>query len=1273
MKTTMKKTLAILIAMIVVLGMLPVSVLATGAEESTVTEVDTYDELVKAVQKGCEIKLVGDVVMAGRAGISIDTVLDLNGYTISIAEEAENNPDLFLVIGGSTLTVKDTSEAGTGTIDATNATDSAIWASAGSVVLNSGYIKQGNSERGLYTAVSLTLNGGKVDRVSYNSGTITIGADMVLEGTVFDGINPATSEHVTGFNTDEYQITDNMDGTYTVTLKSDSGETEEPTEPEGGIPTDAVEITESDIEGQPEALVGMLGTYDAESGWVPFEASSADTVQYNCFITDLNAGDVIYLDFSAPTDYAFGNIEGMPTQGTADGIVEVTADVSGAYAAIAFSNVTLRAYVVSAPEGGDSGSDEGGDNGSTDGEVGTYDELADALEVGGNIKLTGDIELPTGLDVMADTTLDLNGYTLSVAEGASVTDVLYLNEGVTLTVEDSSTEGTGVTDGTGMIDGTGASDSAIWASAGSVILNGGYIKQGDSGYGLYTCVSLTLNGGRIDRVCHSAGTITIGVDMALEGTVFEGINPATSEHVTGFDTDEYQITDNMDSTYTVTLKSDSGDVEEPTEPEEPTTITVYFQNNWLWTEVYLYYGTPDGDSPAWRGEAMTWYDNDGNYDIYSYELPADASYFVISGLKDDGSGNTDQTPDISTEGIYDGICYYMMWDNGNMVGSESIDVILPPVVDPEPDPEPEPDPTTVVAWVDTDGDGAIDEGETTYTDLTSALSAGGEIKLAADVVDFTYVHNTGDLTLDLNGYTVTLNGWLDVYDGASLTIKDSSTPSTGRIVCTEAINCYLDVYSDGRLLLKSGTVDVIRLNGEYSDVSLEGGTVGKMIVSFGLLKLGENATVTAWAIDGGKFFSDPSDYLADGYVATLDEETGYYVVTEGSSESDPGLELRSASVALGSDISIIFKMFIPSERVSSAGLSITMNGKQTLLYAQEAEALGEDVYAFTFTGIAPQQMGDTLTVEVITLDGNNVTGVWDTREYSVKQNAMNLMTAYADNEALMTLLGDLLTYGAAAQVYKSYRTDALVTDGLTLSTSTATPSADDAMVITGNESTDAYFSAAGLWFDSYNNLYVKITATDEAALDMYLYVNDHIKFPYEMESLGDGVYKFTGEALRAIDFATDHVFVLHYGEQELATLTYSVNAYAYGILQSETESEEMKALALALYRYGASATAYASGDEVTTVTEAEITLEQTEYIYSDSYIEPAVTSVVVNGVTLSEGNDYTVSYSDNYYVGTATVTVTFCGSYAGTVTTTFEIIQDPATEDFGGEWVSIGG
>ena len=63
--------------------------------------------------------------------------------------------------------------------------------------------------------------------------------------------------------------------------------------------------------------------------------------------------------------------------------------------------------------------------------------------------------------------------------------------------------------------------------------------------------------------------------------------------------------------------------------------------------------------------------------------------------------------------------------------------------------------------------------------------------------------------------------------------------------------------------------------------------------------------------------------------------------------------------------------------------------------------------------------------------------------------------------------------------------------------------------------------------------------------------------------------------------------------------------------------------------------------------------------------------VVLDGVTLTKGTDYTVEYNNNILVGTATVTITFKGNYTGTTTATFEITGDPATEEFDGEWVEI--
>ena len=97
------------------------------------------------------------------------------------------------------------------------------------------------------------------------------------------------------------------------------------------------------------------------------------------------------------------------------------------------------------------------------------------------------------------------------------------------------------------------------------------------------------------------------------------------------------------------------------------TKTVYFQNNWLWTDVRCYYWN-DGTSSSWPGDAMTFVENDGTYDIYKAEIPANA-YIIFNGIKNDNSGSRDQTPDMTS---WDACAvYYMYWNNGNTVKTDS--------------------------------------------------------------------------------------------------------------------------------------------------------------------------------------------------------------------------------------------------------------------------------------------------------------------------------------------------------------------------------------------------------------------------------------------------------------------------------------------------------------------------------------------------------------------------------------------------------------------------
>lgn len=80
------------------------------------------------------------------------------------------------------------------------------------------------------------------------------------------------------------------------------------------------------------------------------------------------------------------------------------------------------------------------------------------------------------------------------------------------------------------------------------------------------------------------------------------------------------------------------------------------------------------------------------------------------------------------------------------------------------------------------------------------------------------------------------------------------------------------------------------------------------------------------------------------------------------------------------------------------------------------------------------------------------------------------------------------------------------------------------------------------------------------------------------------------------------------------------------------------------------------------ISSAVIELDNTNFDYNGSEIEPEVTSVRLKGVTLSAGKDYEVSYSDNVNVGTAHCIITGIGEYSGSASKSFTIAPRYLTE-----------
>ena len=95
------------------------------------------------------------------------------------------------------------------------------------------------------------------------------------------------------------------------------------------------------------------------------------------------------------------------------------------------------------------------------------------------------------------------------------------------------------------------------------------------------------------------------------------------------------------------------------------TNTIYFQNNFKWDDIKLYYWYEDvnsGEIQTWinttfPGEKMELVGYDGSYEYYKFELPAYVDGFIISGEKNDGTGTREQTCDISAVGLTDGVMF----------------------------------------------------------------------------------------------------------------------------------------------------------------------------------------------------------------------------------------------------------------------------------------------------------------------------------------------------------------------------------------------------------------------------------------------------------------------------------------------------------------------------------------------------------------------------------------------------------------------------------------
>ena len=629
-------------------------------------------------------------------------------------------------------------------------------------------------------------------------------------------------------------------------------------------------------------------------------------------------------------------------------------------------------------------------------------------------------------------------------------------------------------------------------------------------------------------------------------------------------------------------------VDQDVEVEEPEAEgkTVYFRNNWLWTNVSAYYWNANGELVSWPGTAMDYYGNDGTYDIYSITIPYDASVIII-GIKNDGSGAEDKTPDITD--AYNGACYSMAWNDGNAVEVKDIAIVMCKHEYTEQ--------ITTAATCTTSlktltcskcGDSYTQTINATGHSFQNGTCTGcGEVEPTEPVILYLkpssnwYESNARFAAYFFgNGDT-----WLDMTDEDGDGIYQVQAPEgyPNVIVCrmnpaTTENNWDSKWNQTGDLVVPTGDATLCTIpDGNWNpDANAVSWSVYATTHSLRSTRK-TNKTAAAGEIKLPEcYIYGDKDVVMN--LAAINAQMSSSVIFGQPDEIIDGTEgqvdINSASLVLSDDICMNYYVSVPAG-AENVYMTFQLNGETTTVTDYTIDANGR--YVFCFAGINPQLMGDDICATVYaTVGGKQITDC--VAAYSVRAYCVSQLNKFADDDKLVRLISDLLVYGAKNQIYQGYKTDKLVTEGLELKPST----------FPGVDESENVLHVSGLAHKAVRYSGVTLVLGNKVVLRLTVQTNDPDAFTYTVSSCGvdtvytgedlvkvsDGKYYLYFDELKATGFdETVTATISCNGENVSQTVTYSVNSYIQK--NQNAEDEALRELVQAIYNYGRSADDYA--------------------------------------------------------------------------------------------------
>ncbi len=277
------------------------------------------------------------------------------------------------------------------------------------------------------------------------------------------------------------------------------------------------------------------------------------------------------------------------------------------------------------------------------------------------------------------------------------------------------------------------------------------------------------------------------------------------------------------------------------------------------------------------------------------------------------------------------------------------------------------------------------------------------------------------------------------------------------------------------------------------------------------------------------------------------------------------------SMTLSDDLSV--NLFITTNNdaaLEDLRVDFYFNGKfeQKGVIREVSDSDGNLLNCFSFKGLPPQRLGDTLTAKLYNSDNIEI----DTLEFSAAEYLHKLTDpSFNTNDTFTNIANALLAYGQASQIYKGYNYDPETNKGLisapALPEEPISPSEDlTSKFLSEPRDGKPAFVGAGVHFDTSNSIYVLVKTDDPENTTLY-FEDENTTLTLE-ETDQPGIYKAYSRPLKAYEYCKGFTFHLcENGEKpndEGYMLTYSVSAYAYDMSSKDTD---MGRLAKALYYY----------------------------------------------------------------------------------------------------------